>query len=117
MTTWKKLTPEQIERIVSLTWDGWSIEQIATDIGCTSRTVTRVRGKHNITRGRALDPIPVEKLAVAARLLEEGASYTEAANTVGCSRSVLAAKFPGRGWDRKQCAEWRSIIRMERAIA
>ncbi|AKQ06960.1 DNA binding protein [Mycobacterium phage Royals2015] len=112
-----KLPEWVVERIVALSWNGWTIGDIAKEVGCSDRTVSRVRVRHGISRGEAHDPIPEHVLAQAARLLDDGASYTDAAATVGCSRTALRRKFPGRGWDRRQCAEWRVIARMERAIA
>jgi len=48
---------------------------------------------------------------LALRLLEDGASYTEAARTVRCNRTNLAKRFPGYGWTKQQGGAYGGMIR------
>lgn len=52
----------------------------------------------------------------AAELLDGGASYHEAARTIGRSAAVLCRLFPGRGWTIEQVAERASLNRRFRGV-
>lgn len=45
------------------------------------------------------------------RLLDDGASVTEAARTVGCSEPSVRRYYPGRAWTRLQVAAWGAWVR------
>lgn len=96
-----KLTPEAVDKIIADTHAGLSISSIARLVGCSERTVGRVRVKAGIAKPR-VPALTVEQVAQAECLLNDGASYAEAARTVGCSPTALQDRFPGRGWDGAQ---------------
>lgn len=49
--------------------------------------------------------------ALAERLLDDGASYTEVSKTLKVKRETVARRFPGRGWTHKQGGEYGYAIR------
>lgn len=49
--------------------------------------------------------------ALALRLLQDGASYGEAARTINYSRYWLAKKFPGYGWTHRQGGAYGGMVR------
>ncbi len=53
----------------------------------------------------------VPELGDALALLEDGASYTEAAKTIGRSRSYVSEHLPGYGWTQKQGGAYGGMIR------
>ena len=50
-------------------------------------------------------------LIFAKALLEDGASYTEAARTVGIHRTTLAEKIPGYGWTKQEGGAYGYMMR------
>jgi hypothetical protein len=44
-------------------------------------------------------------------LLDDGASYSETARTVGANRSWLAVMFPGYGWTHEQGGSYGLMMR------
>lgn len=49
-------------------------------------------------------------------LLKDGTSYTEAAKTIGVSRSALTRRYPGYGWTHKQGGEYGYLVRQSGRI-
>jgi len=47
----------------------------------------------------------------ALLLLQDGASYTETAATVGLNRTTLSKKFPGYGWTHQEGGTYGCMIR------
>ncbi|WP_187589073.1 helix-turn-helix transcriptional regulator [Gordonia sp. OPL2] len=95
----------RLEAVGSLTRAKTPTAEIAALLGVSERTVTRCRVELGIAR-----PTPPrltqEQLDTAERLLAEGASYVEAAQTVGCTPKPLRRRFPGRGWTFAECGRW-----------
>lgn len=52
-----------------------------------------------------------EQRSRALALLEDGASYREAARTVAVSRSTVMKALPGFGWTYRQAGEFRAATR------
>lgn len=50
-------------------------------------------------------------LDFAKRLLQDGASYTEVARTIGLHRTTLSEKIPGYGWTKQQGGAYGGMIR------
>ena len=50
-------------------------------------------------------------LAFAKALLDDGASYTEAARTIGIHRTTLAQKIPGYGWTHREGGAYGYMVR------
>lgn len=47
----------------------------------------------------------------ALALLDDGASYTETARTIGKGRTWVAMRFPGRGWTHAQGGQYGCMLR------
>lgn len=103
------------ERFYALEREGLSARAIAEICGVSSRTV--VRGRHSTGRSHGLPatPLPQQKLAAALRLLEDGASISEAARTVGCSNKTLSRRWPQYAWNQTQAGRFAAMVaRVER---
>ena len=106
---------ERRSAVAQLTRDGASAREIARRLGVTSRTVLRDRGVLGIAQPE-VPPISPDRLALAHRLLDDGASYREAARTVDCSQGTLAAHFPGYGWTTLDSARFAAYCRHHRVV-
>lgn len=53
----------------------------------------------------------MSNLVFARALLEDGASYTEVARTIGMHRTTLAEKIPGYGWTQRQGGVYGYMVR------
>ncbi|QDH92495.1 helix-turn-helix DNA binding domain protein [Gordonia phage Dmitri] len=91
--------------VTDLTRAGLSAPQIAERLGITTRTVQRHRVAAGIAQppARHLTPEQIEK---ARQLLVDGASYKEAARTIGCDKATVAKRFPGYAWTLSECGRW-----------
>jgi hypothetical protein len=47
----------------------------------------------------------------ALMLLDDGASYTEVARTLGCDRKWVSKRFPGRGWTAQEGGAYGFMVR------
>lgn len=56
-------------------------------------------------------PLPPTVLDRARSLLDDGASYRQAAETVQCSRSTLQLHLPGYGWTYREGGQFRAAVR------
>lgn len=97
--------PVDAEPIIWLTKRGWSIPRIANHLGISERTVQRTRAKAGLCRPPNT-PITVEQIARAGNLLDDGASYSEVARTIGCCWETVAKYWPGRSWSQRQVLEF-----------
>lgn len=96
-----------VERVVLLTRAGWSIPRIAAEMGICEKSVSRGRRQGGISQpGRCCPPLDDRERAIAERLLEDGASYSDVARTIGCDRETVRRNWPGRGWSRQQVLEF-----------
>lgn len=84
--------------------------QIAEALGCSVRTVEKIRQELGIS-GPGAVPYSDETKAKAREMLEEGASYNEVSRTLGIPTRRLSGWFPGMGWTAKQAAEYRYLKR------
>jgi len=103
----KEALAERREAVARMTRQGQSASQIAVQLGITKRSVVRHRRVAGVSGKHCSTPIPEEDLAFAKSILDEGASYSEAAASIGRSYKILAQKFPGYGWTRSQAIEYR----------
>ncbi|QNN98651.1 DNA binding protein [Mycobacterium phage Moonbeam] len=112
MSNGNRLTNEQVKRILSMTRDGFSARHIAEVVGCSPRTVTRVRAAADarVMNPDRFTPLTADQLEFAEYLLEDGAPYQEVASTLGASRTTIEKHFPGRAWKPKQIAEYQSLM-------
>ncbi len=92
-------------QVALLTEQGWSAAAIAVDLGCTERTVTRIRKRLGIAKphSRWLTPDEIEH---AERLLADGCSINEVERTMGRAPGSLHRRFRGRGWTLQQASEF-----------
>jgi DNA-binding CsgD family transcriptional regulator len=97
------------DRIAALTRDGFSAKQIATELGCSPKTVTRVRRELGITQGPPPSKYPQELRDRALAMLEDGASYNEVARTLKVGDRWVRRNFPGMGWTPDQVYEFRRM--------
>lgn len=49
--------------------------------------------------------------ALAKRLLEDGASYTEVGKTIRYARTSLSKKLPGYGWTKQEGGAYGGMVR------
>ena len=96
--------------VARLTRAGKSAAEIAVALGVTQRTITRDRKAVGVALPRH-PGIPADTIAEIGRLLDDGASVTEAAKTVGCSEPSVRRYYPGRAWTRSQVAAWGAWVR------
>lgn len=90
------------------------MERIADALKVSPRTVQRHRRSAGIAK--PFRRVPEADFAVAQQMLDDGASYEEAARTVGCSAHAIAGRFPGRGWTQLEVARFAGYMsRMKRA--
>ena len=93
---------------------GWSARRIAKELGCTERTVTRVRARNGLTQrlspfqGKPLAP---ERLEFARELFADGASRKEVIRTLGLNWSTVNRHFPNDRWTPAQAGELSAMIR------
>jgi hypothetical protein len=53
----------------------------------------------------------VNRHVVALALLDDGASYSEVARTLKCSRKWVSDRFPNRGWTSQQGGAYGYMLR------
>lgn len=101
-----------VERVVLLTQAGWSIPRIAEEMGICEKSVSRGRREAGISLpGRCSPALDEQQRATAERLLDDGASYSDVARTIGCDRETVRRNWPGRGWSRQQVLEFMWVNR------
>ena len=93
------------ERIEWLLRHGLTIREVAAQVGCSDRTVIRQRKRIGLSKP-ARPVLTQAELVTAKRLLDDGASYAEAARTIRCAEGTLAGKFPGHAWTPVQVGQW-----------
>lgn len=101
------------DRIVALARLGWATKQIAVEVGCSTRTVQRVRLSAGVSTPPPR-PWTVEELLLAGELLADGASVAEVGRTFGrVNGGDLYRHFPGHAWSPRECGTWaRFVARM-----
>ena len=91
------------ERIEWLLRHGLTIREVAEQVGCSNRAVIRQRRRIGLSKP-ARPALTQAELVTAKRLLDDGASYTEAAGL--SAAQMLAGKFPGYAWTPVQVGQW-----------
>lgn len=106
------------ELIAELSLNGMSASQIAEKVGCTSRTVTRVRKAYGITAPSSNEfgnqPISADRLTAAKAMLDDGAPHSEVSATLRIHQRNLQKHFPGTQWTKAQKASHLAAIRSAR---
>ena len=101
---------ERRDRIAELTRQGLSAPLIAEIVGVSPRTVTRARGARGCAQPAA-DPMTDAEIATAKAKLDDGASYSEVARTIGRSKPAVIRRIPGYGWDRHAGGQYGRLVR------
>lgn len=96
--------------IAQRTMNGESTRSLAERYGINTRTVTRIRHRQGVAK-----PPPVrlstDEIALAKRLLEDGASYHEVARTLGRGYWSVRRKFPGMSqWNTRNAVQMRTLL-------
>ena len=107
------------ESIARMTANGMSAAQIAVELGCSSRTVTRVRAELGIGRGvpaNSSEPVSLARLEAIRLMVEDSSSLRDIARTIGCTRGTILRHFPGSGWSYTQAGEIAAALRKFRAM-
>lgn len=88
------LTPEKIDRLIELTAENATREQIAEELGCAAQTISNVRNELGIKQTARHRTTPTILEAHGRSLLEltaQGLSTEECAHALGCSRTSIPA--------------------------
>ena len=108
----RRYTRVDDERVEQLTLRGLSLTRIAEIMGCSERAVSRARKRIGVAQ-----PIPrwmtAEEIALAERMLDDGASLTEVARTLDRHPTALWKRFPGRGWTSEQTGQYNALRNLE----
>ncbi|WP_136056813.1 hypothetical protein [Microbacterium sp. K24] len=95
---------------------GLSAAQIAVALQVSSRTVVRWRHLTGRSRRPPTTPLTEDQLQRARRILEDGASISEAARTIGCSNKTLSKRWPQYAWSQTQAGRFAAMVaRTQRA--
>ena len=105
--------PIDEERVVALTKQNYTAAQISAILGCAKRSVQRVRARAGIAQP-APRRLTDEQLAIADRLITDGASIAEAARTIGCGVNTLYRHFKGRGFTHSEIGQHSQLMRSMR---
>jgi hypothetical protein len=102
-------------RIRALTRAGYSTREIAAAVGVHERTVSRARVRTGVAQP-ANRPFTADDMRTAGSLLDDGASLSEVARTIGRDPITIRKYFPGCGWQRGSGIEYRRMIAALNAI-
>ncbi|MET0725771.1 MAG: hypothetical protein ABWY36_05420 [Leifsonia sp.] len=91
------VSPYDEELVVSLVAKKVPFREVAAQIGCTPRTISRILRRQKVPPLQTNTPYTEEELAFAEALLRDGCPYTEVARTLGRDDEHLARLFPGYG--------------------
>lgn len=108
------------ELIAKLTREGKTARQVSELLGCTKKTVHRVRlatGTAQQIPEFAGKPITAERLEQIRSMVEDGTPVREIEKTLGTSHQTVNKYFPGASWSREQISEHTSVIQRARWAA
>lgn len=96
--------PVDYVQVAELQKLGYSVSQIATRLGCSTKAVERWRRSEGLTilRANASRPVTPERLEAARRMIEDGASHRDVSLTLRMSRKTLRRHFPDTAWTPEQ---------------
>lgn len=77
------------------TMQGWSLAQIATELGVAERSVSRMRKDLKINDPRPT-PLTADERARIEAMLDDGCAYAEIARTLGRGQSTIMCNYPKR---------------------
>lgn len=99
------------ERFYGLDADGRSAREIGMILGVSQRTVVRWRRVTGRLKRPAPRPASQEQLALALQLLQDGASRSDVARTVGLCPTTLHRHFPEYRWTAEECVDYMRMVR------
>ena len=91
--------------------EGQQAKELAKILDISEKTVRNWRTKPKPVWIHGKLQVPQVKLDEAEGLLDDGASYYEAARTVGIRSETLRQHFPGRGWSQEQVIDYAVTVR------
>lgn len=111
------MTPqERKHRVAVLTRQGMTAREISEICGITTRTVVRDRHDVGIAQPVARR-LTADEVKIAEDMLEDGASYSEIARTLGVHLTCISKRWPGRGWTYAQTNDHIRALRQAGMIA
>lgn len=102
------------ELVATLNGEGRTAQQIADEVGCHIRTISRWRVQNGVSQSVTENvghPISAEKLAAIELMLQDGASFADIIRTLSVSSGTLHRHFPGRGWSAIQAGQLAAMVR------
>lgn len=91
---------------------GKTANQIAESLGCTPRTVVRLRSRHGLAQPyHRPTPIDEQWKARAKALLDDGASISEVCRTLNTTFDTVKKHFPDAGWTPTEAAQYARAVR------
>jgi len=115
MLTIQKEKDKRDREIIKLTKANKTSKEISQIIGCSERTVVRVRKNSNCMVSPAPKKFTNEELQRAKKILDEGGTYSEALKTIGRHRGSIQSlkkKLPGyKIWTRKESSDYAALVR------
>lgn len=92
---------------------GYSASQIATRLGCSTKTVERWRSSRGLTKlpENASRRVSPERLEAARSMLADGASHKDICLTLHMNRGTLRRHFPGTAWTPSQSGQLAQMVR------
>lgn len=107
----KRKTIIDRELIRMLTEQGMGSRKIAEVVGCSDKSVVRIRRELGISKTEGHPGYPPETKAAAKAMLEGGASYEEVGRTLKVPSDRIRRWYPGMGWTTQQTAEYRWMLK------
>lgn len=106
-------TPMDYASIAELHRLGYTANQIAVRVGCSTRTVERWRRSQGLTErpAHASYPATPERLEAARSMLADGASHKDICLTLRMNRETLRRHFPGTAWTPSQSGHLAQMVR------
>lgn len=97
---------------------GMTTRQLSERFNVSVRTVSRWRTRLHINHVEPAVRHPEEDREQALALIREGASFSEAARTVGAHQTTVRAWFPDvPAWSHQQCVEHAVLVRTFKDVA
>jgi transposase-like protein len=104
-------TEERRDRIAELTRQGWSVRQIAAELGCNTRTVNRGRRARGVTQP-ATRRMTADEIARGEAMIADGCSLAEIGRTLGrpvTGESAIRIRWAGQGWTPEQTGQYNRL--------
>lgn len=116
LTAW--YTAERDAEFVACDRAGMSTRRLSERFKVSERTISRWRTRLHINHVPPAVRHPDTDRDIALALIREGASFTEAARTVGAHQTTVRKWFPDvEAWSHQQCVEYAVLIRTFKDVA